>query len=137
MQYDLRKAATYDEMRILDKKVDGLPTFASVMDVNDKFRDYVKQASYNEWQSTTNQKVLHLINQESLMVSHVQLTDILNENRLETQNKLNLCVKAKDVEATFTEVKKMIEYNSSEDNDRNKELAYLQKTVREIQAKLD
>ena len=54
MQYDLRKAATYDEMRILDKKVDGLPTFASVMDVNDKFRDYVKQASYNEWQSTTN-----------------------------------------------------------------------------------
>lgn len=69
MQYDLRKTATYDEMRVLDKKVDGLPTFASVMDVNDKFRDYVKQSNFNEWQSTTNEKVQHLVNSESLMVS--------------------------------------------------------------------
>ena len=132
MQYDLRKTATYDEMRVLDKKVDGLPTFASVMDVNDKFRDYVKQSNFNEWQSTTNEKVQHLVNSESLMVSQEQLTNILSDYRKEMQAKLNLCVKAKEVEATFTEVKKLLEINSSEDNDRNRQLASLQKTVRDI-----
>lgn len=80
-------------MRLLEKKVDGLPTFASVMDVADKFKEYVKQANYNEWQSVTNEKVNHLISKESQMVSCVQLTDILADYKREVKAGLDLCVK--------------------------------------------
>lgn len=122
IQYDIRKTATYDELRCLDKKVDGLPTFASITTLDDKFTEYQQRLPFEEWQTATNTRVSLITHQQDKTVTQDKMTEILATLKVKIDGNYENCSKAKDCGEDRQELKFLLKQNAIDDAARKTDI---------------
>jgi hypothetical protein len=73
VEEDLRKSASFDEFRNLEKIVDSLPTHVSISALEDKFKEYTRLGPFTHWQNTVNSKLVQLVENQTVAVTQTEL----------------------------------------------------------------